>query len=367
MSITIYDLAREAGVGIGTVSRCLNNHPSVSPETRAKVMGVAKRLNYRPHAYAQRLASKRTNTISAIIPFFTNYFFVQVLQGIQDTALELGLDLILYGVNNTTQADYFLRRSLLRGHVDGVMFFSMNLPEAYVMKFKELRVPLVLVDAYHVEFDSFRVKNKEGAMDATRHLIKLGHRNIAMINASLETHPARERLSGFQAAMDEAGIPYSSDRVFVSRIGKQDGFNKEAGAVSMRELLVRRSEGHRVTAVFIASDVQAIGALEAAREFGIRVPEDIAIVSFDDIELAQHAQLTTMRQPMYEIGTLALHRLLARMKDPDATPSLTTFLPKLIIRRSCGAGAVQTSPPGTGSRIEFDRSAVASSLSESTG
>jgi LacI family transcriptional regulator, galactose operon repressor len=367
MSITIYDLAREAGVGIGTVSRCLNNHPSVSPETRARVMSVAKRLNYRPHAYAHRLASKRTNTISAIIPFFTNYFFIQVLQGIQDKALELGIDLILYGVNNPAQADYYLRRSLLRGHVDGVMYFSMDLPESYVSKFRELRVPLVLVDTYHAEFDSFRVKNKEGAMEATRHLIKLGHRNIAMINASLETHPARERLSGFQAAMEEGGMMYSSDRVFVSRIGKQDGFNKEAGAASMRELLIRTSEGERITAVFIASDVQAIGALEAAREFGVRVPEDIAIVSFDDIELAQHVQLTTMRQPMYEIGTLALQCLLARMKNPDATPTLMTFLPELIIRRSCGARALQTNPPGRDSRIELDRSATTSPLSESRG
>ena len=367
MSITIYDLAREAGVGIGTVSRCLNNHPSVSPETRARVNAVAKRLNYRPHSYAQRLASKRTNTISAIIPFFTNYFFVQVLQGIQDKALELGFDLILYGVNNTTQADYYLRRSLLRGHVDGVLYFSMDLPETYVTKFKELHVPMVLVDAYHAEFDSFRVKNKEGAMDATRHLISLGHHNIAMINASLETHPARERLSGFRAAMEEAGIPYSSDRVYVSRIGKQDGFNKEAGAASMRELVMRNTERDRVTAVFIASDVQAMGALDAAREFGVRVPEDIAIVSFDDIELAQHAQLTTMRQPMYEIGTLALQRLLHRMREPDTTTSLTTFLPTLIVRHSCGARTLHPSPPGENARIELDRSAAASSLSESTG
>ena len=144
MSVTIYDLAREAGVGIGTVSRCLNNHPSVSAETRAKVLDVVKRLSYQPHAYAQRLASKKTNTISAIIPFFTNYFFIQVLQGVQDKAAELGFDLILYGVNNPSQAEYYLRRSLQRGHVDGVMFFSMSLPESYVPKFQQIRLPLKL-------------------------------------------------------------------------------------------------------------------------------------------------------------------------------------------------------------------------------
>jgi LacI family transcriptional regulator len=338
MSVTIYDLAREAGVGIGTVSRCLNNHPSVSAETRAKVLDVVRRLSYQPHAYAQRLASKKTNTISAIIPFFTNYFFIQVLQGVQDKAAELGFDLILYGVNNPLQAEYYLRRSLQRGHVDGVMFFSMSLPESYVPKFQQIRLPLVLVDAYHPEFDSISVKNLEGATMATRHLIKLGHTNIAMINASLSTQPARDRMEGYRIALEEAGLPFRNDRVFISEIGKQDGFNREAGRASMEDLIGKNSGRDRATAVFIASDVQAMGALEGAAELGVRVPEDLAIVSFDDIELAQHAQLTTMRQPMYEMGVLALEKLFARMKNPDSAPSLTTFLPSLIVRRSCGAG-----------------------------
>jgi LacI family transcriptional regulator len=337
MSVTIYDLAREAGVGIGTVSRCLNNHPSVSAETRAKVLDVVKRLSYQPHASAQRLASKKTNTISAIIPFFTNYFFIQVLQGVQDKAAELGFDLILYGLNNPSQAEYYLRRSLHRGHVDGVLFFSMSLPESYVQKFQQIRLPLVLVDAYHPEFDSISVRNLEGATMATRHLLKLGHTNIAMINASLSTQPARDRMEGYRIALEEAGLPFRNDRVFISEIGKQDGFNREAGRASMEDLIGKNSGSDRATAVFIASDVQAMGALEGAAELGVRVPEDLAIVSFDDIELAQHAQLTTMRQPMYEMGVLALEKLFARLKNPDSAPSQTTFLPSLIVRRSCGA------------------------------
>lgn len=345
MGVTIYDLAREAKVGIGTVSRCLNNHPSVSPQTRAKVMEVVKRLSYQPHAYAQRLASKKTNTISAVIPFFTNYFFIQVLQGVQDRAGELGFDLILYGVNHTSQADFYLRRSLLRGHVDGVMFFSMKFPESVVTKFEQINLPLVLVDAYHPMFDSIHVENREGAMNATRHLINLGHKNIAMINASLETQPAQERLEGFRAALDEAGLPFLMDHVVVSTIGKQDGYNREAGRESMIELLRRMQGPMRPTALFIASDVQAIGALDALRDAGIRVPEDMAIVSFDDIELAQHARLTTMRQPMYDMGVLALEKLLARMRHPSQPPTLTSFVPELIIRSSCGARMKTT---GTG-------------------
>lgn len=340
MSVTIYDLAREAGVGIGTVSRCLNNHPSVSADTRAKVLSVVKRLNYQPHAYAQRLASKKTNTISAIIPYFTNYFFIQVLQGIQDKASEVGFDLILYGVNHPEQAEYYLRRSLHRGHVDGVMFFSMKFPESFVAKFQQINLPLVLVDAFHPGFDSINVKNREGAKRATKHLLQLGHRNIAMINASLETQPARERLEGFRTALEEAGIPFSMDRVFVSTIGGQDGFNRESGRASMRELLRRSGNREPVTAVFVASDVQAIGALDTARELGVRIPTDLAVVSFDDIELARHAHLSTMRQPMYEMGVLALEKLIERMKHGMAPPTLTSFMPELIIRETCGARAV---------------------------
>jgi len=356
MGITIYDLAREAGVGIGTVSRCLNNHPSVSPQTRAKVLSLAKQLNYQPHAYAQRLASKKTNTISTIIPFFTNYFFVEVLQGVQDKASELGFDLILYGVNNPTQAEYYLRRSLHRGHVDGVMFFSMKFPEAYIAKFQQINLPLVLVDTFHAEFDSIRVKNREGAMQATRHLLGLGHRNIAMINGSLEAQPARERQEGYREALEEAGVEYSMEKVVITGTGKQDGFNREAGRASMREVINMNRKGHGVTAAFIASDVQAIGALEAARELGVRVPEDIAIVSFDDIELARHAQLTTMRQPMHEMGVLALEKLLYRMKNPTALPTLVTFLPELIIRHSCGARARAEHPALVGGTIELEES-----------
>jgi LacI family transcriptional regulator len=337
MSITIYDLAREAGVGIGTVSRCLNSHPSVSPQTRAKVLAVAKRLSYTPHAYAHRLASRKTNSISTIIPYFTNYFFVQVLEGVQDKAAALGFDLILYGVNHPAQAEYYLRRSLMRGHVDGVMFFSMKFPESYVSKFQQINLPLVLVDAFHESFDSIRVKNREGAKIATRHLLQLGHRKIAMINASLDTQPARERLEGYREAVAEAGIPYRADLVLSSEIGKADGFSREGGRQAMKQLLAAGSGPSMPTAVFIASDVQALGALEAARESGVRIPEDMAIVGFDDIELAQHVHLTTMRQPMYDMGLLALEKLAARMKDPGAPPTLSTFTPELIVRGSCGA------------------------------
>jgi DNA-binding LacI/PurR family transcriptional regulator len=167
--------------------------------------------------------------------------------------------------------------------------------------------------------------------------VELGHRSIAMINAILSTQPAHDRLEGYRMGLEEAGMPFRMDRVIIGESGKNDGFNREAGRDAMRRLLETNTGVDRATAVVIASDVQAFGALEATRSARVRVPEDLAVVGFDDIELAQYAELTTMRQPMYEMGRLAMEKLIRRMKEPGAPPTLTSFLPDLIVRRSCGA------------------------------
>ncbi|MDH4070006.1 MAG: LacI family transcriptional regulator [Ignavibacteria bacterium] len=348
MGVTIYDLAREAGVGIGTVSRCLNNHPSVSPETRAKVLSVVKRLSYQPHAYAQRLASRQANTISAIIPFFTNHFFVEVLRGVQGKSQELEVDLILYGVHNADQVEYYLKRSLSRGHVDGVMFFSMKFPDSYVEKFQQIGLPVVLVDTHHPLFDSITVRNVDGAKSAVDHLYDLGHRQIAMINGYSGTRPAKERFEGYRRSLESHGIAVNPEFLFYSGKEKLDGFSRESGYNLMKRVLEKRNDSSSPSALFVASDIQSLGAVDAIREAGLRIPEDLALVSFDDIELARHAGLTTMRQPMYEMGSLAVSWLKARMKDPDLSPREETFLPELIIRRSCGSTARVTQSPASG-------------------
>jgi len=358
MGVTIYDLAREAGVGIGTVSRCLNNHPSVSKHTRAKVLAVAERLNYQPHAYAQRLASRKTNAVAAIIPCFTNYFFLQILQGIQDRASRVGLDLILHAVTRTDQVEQSLRRSLQRGRVDGVMFFSMTLPDLYAEKFQQMKLPLVLVDAGHPSFDSIRIENREGEHRATRHLIRLGHRRIGMINAIPNTQPALDRLAGYRDALGEAGIPYDDELVVHSADARQDGFTEEAGWEGMKRLLQISHRGEPVRAVVVASDIQAVGALDAAKEEGVSVPEDMAMVGFDDIEFARHLRLTTMRQPMYEMGVIALEHLVERIKRPGLPPSATSFVPELIVRATCGGRPESEPVPVTESFSLHDASDV---------
>lgn len=311
-----------------------NDRPNVTQKTRDKILTVAKRLNYHPHAYAQALARQRTNTLAAIIPFFTNYFFIEVLQGVQDKISSLGYDLILYGIGHPEQVDEYLKKSVQGGRVDGILFFSMKLPASFVDKFKDHSKPVVLIDTFHEQFDSLAVENFQGAMIATKHLISLGHKNIGMISANMNSVPARERVAGFKDAITSAGLELRKENIVISTLTNQDGFSREAGYQSMKEMLNSGSE--LPTAIFISSDVQAIGAMSALRQHGTKVPREVAIVSFDDIELAEQFGLTTMRQPMHEMGELAVEKLIYRMEHPSAPPSHINFLPKLVIRATCG-------------------------------
>lgn len=342
LSVTIYDIAREAKVGIGTVSRVFNNHPSVSEETRDRVLRVANRLNYQPHPYARGLARKRTNSILAVVPFFTTYFFVEILQGVQSKLSEVDCDLILYGVNHPDQVEASLRRNAMRGRVDGLLFFSMKLPDNFADEYKNLKIPVVLVDTFQKDFDALNVENVEGGLTATRHLLSLGHKRIGMLNANLESVPARERLQGYQKAMKEAGLGLDPDLVKKSASPLLDGFTRETGYRLMKEFLLLGPK--MPTAVFAASDIQAIGALAAIQEAGLQCPEDIALVGYDDIVLASHLGLSTIRQPMYEMGSLAIEKLMDRMKNPDRPPSHTTFVPKLVVRRTSGDSVILSVP-----------------------
>lgn len=335
--ITIYEIARAAGVGIGTVSRVLNNHPSVTPETRERVKAVVRSMHYQPHTYAQRLARNRSETISAIMPFFTNYFSVEVLRGVQEEISRLGYDLILYGVSKFNQIESNVARALERGRVDGILFFSMKLPDKIVPRLRETEIPIILVDCFYPKFDSISVANTDGAYDATNYLINLGHRKIGMINALDVSTPAAERLQGYRRALESNGIEYSSDLVKVGKNTKEDGFNRDAGYEAMIEFI---KMGPKLPgAFFVSSDIQAIGAMAALSDGGFRVPEDVSLVGFDDIELASHFRLTTMRQPMYHMGRMAVERLAARMSARELKVDHTTFLPELVVRGTTRAAS----------------------------
>lgn len=336
MPVTIYDVAEKAGVGIGTVSRVINDSPHTRPQTREKVLQAIKELNYQPHTVAQSLARRKTNTIGCIIPFFTGYFFVELLRGIQSKITQFFNDLILYSIDDTSKKEFFLKRVLMERKVDGLLLVSLEISDDFVRKFLKQRFPIVLVDSFHPLLDSIKVDNVEGAFVATRHLLNLGYKKVAMIDGQLRSVPARLRLEGYKRALAEYDIPFD-ERYFVACdfTDEADGFNKEAGYVAMKKLL--ELERNRPRAVFVSSDIQALGAIQAIRECGLLIPEDIAVVGFDDIELAHFVGLTTMRQPIKKIGQLAVQRLIERISGEPETEFKPHFQTELVVRESCGA------------------------------
>ncbi len=257
---------------------------------------------------------------------------MEILQGVQAKLSELDIDLILAGVNHPDQLEESLLHHTQRSRVDGMLFFSMRLPESFAAQLASTHFPLVLVDAHHKRFDSLAVDNQQGAFEATRHLITLGHKRIGMINANLDSLPAHERLRGFRKAMREAGLEVNETFVKNSKATKLDGFTREAGYEVMQQVLALGKS--MPTALFVSSDIQAAGALTALAEKGMKCPEDISMIGFDDVELARHLGLTTMRQPLFEMGHLAAEILLARLSDPNREPAHTMFVPELVIRKT---------------------------------
>ncbi len=336
MSVTIYDVAREAGVGIGTVSRAINDSDSIADDTKEKVLAVARELGFRPQASARGLARKRTNTIGVIVPFFTGYFFRELLRGIQEESSKHQYDLILYSVDQTNKKEIFLKKIFQERKIDGLLFVSMEMTDGEAENFHICHFPVVLIDNYHPGLDSITVENKDGAYVATEHLIRLGHSRIAMINGHLKSAPARARLDGYKRALHDHGIDFRHEYMYISDfVHGEDGFNQVAGFEAMKRML--SLNGHRPTAVFISSDIQAVGAMKAIREHNLNIPEDMAMVGFDDIEMAQFIGLTTMRQPMFQMGKLAVERLVERISGGPSNRFHKTFHTELIIRESCGA------------------------------
>ncbi|MFQ5674978.1 MAG: LacI family DNA-binding transcriptional regulator, partial [bacterium] len=312
MSVTIYDVAKKAGVGIGTVSRVLNKSSQITEQTKQKVLDAIEVLNYKPHIAAQHLARRKTGTIGCIIPFFASYFFCELLRGVQKKITEFQNDLVLYSVDFEHKKEMFLKHVLKQCRIDGLLLVSLEITDEYANKFLKKKFPIVLVDSFHTGLDFIKVDNVEGAYIATKHLLNLGYEKIAMIDGQLKSVPARLRLDGYKKALEETGHRLE-EHYFVpcDFADEADGFNKEAGYVAMKKLLDLGND--RPQAVFISSDIQAVGAMRAIRERGLKIPQDMAIVGFDDIELAEHVGLSTMRQPIRTMGEVAVERLMKKV------------------------------------------------------
>ncbi|MBN1782950.1 LacI family DNA-binding transcriptional regulator [bacterium] len=335
MKPTIYDVAKRAGVGIGTVSRVLNNSSQITPETKTRVLHAIRELKYQPHAMARGLARNKTHMMAIILPSFTGYFYLELLRGIQQEITKYQYDMVLYNVDNPDRTDLFLQRTLRERRVDGVLLVSLPISEKYKERYLRAGFPIVLVDNMHDELDSVSVENEQGAYLATTHLIKQGHSRVGMIDAQLKSIPAQIRLNGYKKALKDNHVPFVESYLVISDTNTdKDGFNRQAGYDAMKQML---GLPDRPTAVFISSDVQAAGALRALQESGLKTPQDMAIVGFDDIELAQYLGLTTIHQPLFEMGRTAVEHLIHMIGNHETERLNRCFSTHLVIRDSCGA------------------------------
>ena len=328
MASTIYDIAAKAGVSIATVSRVFNQSTNVSQKTRNKVLKVAESVGYHPQAYAQGLASKKLNTIMAVVPVISNYFFMEILGGIQDKLTKLGYDLSIFNVTGTgevffEQVEHVIRRRAAEGY----LFISIHLHPDQWDKLQKYPVPITLVDEFYEGFDSVSVDNVQGAYTATKTLLDAGYEKVGMISALDTSKPIKDRIKGYKLAFEDSGKIFDSGLIISGDTDYRDGFTERGGYTAMQ----RMNELHpRVDACFCTSDIQAVGALKAMEDLDISIP----LIGYDDIEISEYIGLSTVRQPMRDMGFIATQTLIERMNNEEKSISQTMYSPKLILRKS---------------------------------
>ena len=334
---TIHQVARAAGVGVGTASRALSGNPHVRDATRARVQAAAQRLGFRPSPIARAFSRGRTQTLEVVVPLLTQHFFVEVLRGIESALHPTEYALLIRTIERRADRDRVLRDQDLRRRADGALLVSLNPTRGLIRRVTEAARPLVLVDAEHPRLPSVSVDHTAAAEAAVRHLLSLGHRRVALVDHAEDPFApvwpdARHR--GYRQALAEAGV---APRTEYERL---TDWGPEAGAAVATDLL-RLAEPP--TAVFAGSDTQALGVLEAARRAHRRVPDDLAVVGYNDIEVAAYLGLTTVRVPMRELGRRGVELLLRNIEQPEIPPARLRLPAELVIRRSSGAKP-QTGP-----------------------
>lgn len=333
MAVTIYDVAKQADVGVGTVSRVLNNHPQVSPDTRQRVLTVIQTLNYRPSPMAQRLSRRKTLAIGVIAVFFTRPSVVERLRGVEAFTATSEYDLIVYNVETPAKRDAIFRATADNRRVDGLLVISLTPADSDVARWREAGVPVVLVDTHHPALSRIVVDDVQGGYRAAQHLIELGHHRIAFVGDPIHTAfnftSSRDRLVGMKQSLVEHGIPFCLAY-------HQTGEHGQDQARALTRQLLALAEPP--TAIFAASDTQALGVMQAARELGRQVPEDLSVIGFDDIEIAEYLNLTTMHQPLFESGYRGIEVLLRSMEQIDGQSVCQQLPLELALRGS-------TAPP----------------------
>lgn len=337
MPFTLEGIARMAGVSRSTVSRVVNDHPSVRAEVREQVWAVIRETGYQPHAAARSLVTRRTRILGVVIPepitkLFTDPFFPILLYGITETCNAHHYHLMLSLFHHPAEQDDQYRRIVGNGNLDGVIVASAHMDDPLPPRLLHDGIPFVVVGRYPDErVHSIDIDNVGGGCQAVEHLIHLGHTQIATISGPLTMTSGADRLLGYKQTLAAHGIALNPDLII------EGDYTEVSGYAATKRLLMTPA-----TAIFAASDIMAIGALKALHEAGKQAPQDMALVGFDDVPLASSVQpaLTTVRQPIRQLGSAVADLLMALLADPPtpgAAAHKSTLPTKLVVRQSCGA------------------------------
>jgi len=326
---TIREVAETAGVSYATVSHVINKTRLVSPETRERVLAAMDALEYRPNALARSLRQGKTNTIGLVLPDSANPFFAEISRSIEDEAFKKGYSVFLCNTELDTQRELFYVDVLSKKQVDGIIFVAAGDQADSLDFLLRQNMPVVMIDRDlpNVEVDAVLTDHQLGGFLATHHLIELGHTCIACIAGPSTITPSAERMTGYQQALEQSGLSYNEHLIIRGDYHAQSGMEITHAILKMNP---------RPTAIFALNDLMALGALRAAAEAGYSIPRDLAVVGYDDLELARFTNppLTTIAQPKKEIGAQAVNLLVDRMSHWSRPPSRLVLAPQLIIRRS---------------------------------
>jgi LacI family transcriptional regulator len=334
MSVTIRDVARAAGVSTATAARALGGYGHASPAARRKVSESARQLGYRPNVVARALVSRATTTVGLVVGDIENPFFAAAARGLADVMDAHGYTVLLANADEDAGRERRAVDALRARQVDGMVVVpAPGASPEHLAELVTAGVPLVLLDraVVGVAADSVLVRNAAGARAAVAHLASLGHRRIGVVSDSPEITSSAERIQGYRQALRAAGIAPEPGLVSIGGPTRDDG---EAAALRLLD------RPDRPTAVFTANNFMTVGALRAARSLSLRIPEDVALVGFDDLDWTTLVQppVTVVRQPVADLGRVAGERLLRRLEGDAGPPKRIRLDANLIVRGSCGSG-----------------------------
>ncbi|MEJ2766158.1 substrate-binding domain-containing protein [Photobacterium sp. MCCC 1A19761] len=330
---TIKDVAKQAGVSTSTVSHVLNKTRFVSEDISARVMAAVEELNYAPSALARSLKVNHTRTFGMLVTTSTNPFYGEVVKGVERRCYQHGYNLILCNTEGDIERMHANLDILLQKRVDGLLLMCSEVEEKSFDLFgRHQPVPTVVMDWGPTDFPSDKIQDNshQGGYLATRHLIEQGHTQIGCLTGPLDKLTAQQRLSGFTQAMEEAGLPINPGWIIAG------SFECEGGEAAFNTLYQR---GPLPTALFVCNDMMAMGVINTAYKKGIRVPDDLSIVGYDDIKLAKYItpSLTTIHQPKHRLGQQAVDTLLDKIQNKRTSNQVIQLEPTLVVRDSVKA------------------------------